>query len=1035
MKLITKRIVTCVLTFVMVFSCAVAVQPVKAEAASKKYVKSLKVSSKVNVTAGSKKTVKVTVKVSGKASKKVKVKSLNKKVVKASYSVKTKKITLKGLKKGTAKVTVTTAGKNKKGKAIKKTIRVTVKKKSAPTPTPAPSKPAPVRIEVTSVSMTESTASILKGNSKQLFATVMPDNATDRSLRWSSSAPAVAAVNSTGLVKAVSKGSAVITAENAASGKKAVCTVTVLDEVTAVTQKELEEVLSSDYAGKILLKPEAGTEIVIPSGNYTGMDLVIQAAEGNIITNNALFNSVSVSGGIYNENASENSLLITGPVNVTISESSSADIIVAVTDNSSAANVKLVNNGGLSNLAIQSAGTVSIEGSSSALIPVSISGKNVTLNSNQNMEVNATEKANLVLTGDTDQTTVTVDKEANIPDISGVGIIQCTVTETGKTEAIVADPSADLGPVDIQGAVKDAYTGNAVSDADVYLIPYKDFGEGDLTGSTVKSQKTDADGNYQYVQADSGNYYLVIQKEGYKDAVQLLTASSRFNSVYENEVMELLDTSKTGSGGISGTVKDAASGNDISGITVELRKNKGNIIGEPVETVTTDESGVYSFGSLEADQYTLQFKDQRETNEEKYILLSKNVCVKADESADGSITLSKPVKGSGIRFVLTWGSEGEGVPDDLDTHLFAPTIDGGYREVYYGSRYYMVGSQVYAMLDVDDTDYEGPETATILSDLKGIYYYYVYNFSGDGNLPTSRARVDVYSGNELLTSYNVPSTQANSGNWWKVCSYNSANGSISSYNLILDELDLTSEYTEENMVYIQSIESSSGLIDYDISREDPEGGIYIKGSQDSWDAMKDLLTVKMIDGYEAAWDTNKKDGVDAVLNILKNGQKVGYYNVYYSFSVDVDITGEGVVRYNKNESEIDIYSADSVDFSSLTYTVSDSRYEAVVADDELIICRKGIMEEVRRYNLYNVTGYYIKNVTGYSDITGFNEYQGAVCVYYKDDDSGSRNWNDVRFTFADGYTGDVVSSGDEYTLQVKNSSGSIVVEKILEWDW
>lgn len=94
-----------------------------------------------------------------------------------------------------------------------------------------------------------------------------------------------------------------------------------------------------------------------------------------------------------------------------------------------------------------------------------------------------------------------------------------------------------MGPVDIEGAVKDAYNDDDISDANVYLIPYKDYNADDLSGSSVVNEKTDTYGNYQYKQVNSGNYYLVIQKDGYKDAIQLLTASSKFNSVYVNEVI------------------------------------------------------------------------------------------------------------------------------------------------------------------------------------------------------------------------------------------------------------------------------------------------------------------------------------------------------------------------------------------------------------------------------------------------------------------------------------------------------------------
>ena len=203
MKSISKRILAMILTLVMVLSCTIGVQPITSSAAAKKYVKSVSVSSKVSVAAGAKKTIKVNVKVSGKASKKVKVKSSNKKFVKAAYSAKKSTITLTGVKKGNAKVTVTTVAKNKKNKVIKKTIKVTVtKKKDATTEattaattaattqkakeeekTEKPT-PQPVVVKATGLTLSDTAVTLYKGDKKVLSAKLSPDNVTDKTLKW-----------------------------------------------------------------------------------------------------------------------------------------------------------------------------------------------------------------------------------------------------------------------------------------------------------------------------------------------------------------------------------------------------------------------------------------------------------------------------------------------------------------------------------------------------------------------------------------------------------------------------------------------------------------------------------------------------------------------------------------------------------------------------------------------------------------------------------------------------------------------------------
>lgn len=83
-------------------------------------------------------------------------------------------------------------------------------------------------VPVTSVSVTPATASLYSNTTSktvQLTATVLPSNATDSTVVWSSSNTAVARVNTAGLVTAVANGTATITAT--AGGKSAACVVTV----------------------------------------------------------------------------------------------------------------------------------------------------------------------------------------------------------------------------------------------------------------------------------------------------------------------------------------------------------------------------------------------------------------------------------------------------------------------------------------------------------------------------------------------------------------------------------------------------------------------------------------------------------------------------------------------------------------------------------------------------------------------------------------------------------------------------------------
>ena len=78
----------------------------------------------------------------------------------------------------------------------------------------------------TSVSLNVTKKTLNVGQQFTLTATVNPSNASNKSVTWSSSNTSVATVSSTGVVKAVAKGTATITAKTS-NGKKATCTITV----------------------------------------------------------------------------------------------------------------------------------------------------------------------------------------------------------------------------------------------------------------------------------------------------------------------------------------------------------------------------------------------------------------------------------------------------------------------------------------------------------------------------------------------------------------------------------------------------------------------------------------------------------------------------------------------------------------------------------------------------------------------------------------------------------------------------------------
>lgn len=87
---------------------------------------------------------------------------------------------------------------------------------------------APEAVKVTGISFDKNNLELTVDNTEKLTATVKPDNATDKTVNWSSEDANVATVDGDGNVKALKAGQTTITSTAAdGSGVKAKCTVTV----------------------------------------------------------------------------------------------------------------------------------------------------------------------------------------------------------------------------------------------------------------------------------------------------------------------------------------------------------------------------------------------------------------------------------------------------------------------------------------------------------------------------------------------------------------------------------------------------------------------------------------------------------------------------------------------------------------------------------------------------------------------------------------------------------------------------------------
>ena len=99
---------------------------------------------------------------------------------------------------------------------------------STTVPEPAIEKESiPPTISPTSVSLDKTSLSLAIGGTGRLNETITPNDATNKTVTWSSSNSAIATVNAQGLITAKTEGSATITVTTADGNKTASCTVTV----------------------------------------------------------------------------------------------------------------------------------------------------------------------------------------------------------------------------------------------------------------------------------------------------------------------------------------------------------------------------------------------------------------------------------------------------------------------------------------------------------------------------------------------------------------------------------------------------------------------------------------------------------------------------------------------------------------------------------------------------------------------------------------------------------------------------------------
>lgn len=669
---------------------------------------------------------------------------------------------------------------------------------------------------VTAVSVTPGSSTLEIGKTVQLSASVSPSNASNKALTWTTSNASVATVDQNGTVTAKGEGSVVITATAAdGSGKSAACTITVYNTSRTVTnQQELEAALTQSTLEKLTINSSAQeAAFTIPAGDYSNVELDVDVPNGEV-TNNAKFENItihSISAHTFVERAEGNQILFLAPSGrIRIDSDAAASIEVGEAGAGTIPNLRIDNLSVVTQLTLNVQANVSISSENNRRIPVisNTGAAGSTVETDTNLSLTAESRITLVLNAGAENTVAAVTNNDHIPVVTGLGRVTVTNTVTSEVESVVAENTGneEQSTVNVSGKVEAAGEGNAaLRDVTLYLLKYSsDIDRENISSYYDSAQRsvTDENGFYAFADVPLGNYYLAAEAEGYVSNLQTVVVTSVNDGDFHNEIIRLAAAGSEETGGISGVIIDAQTGDAITyPVTLKIRKGQNQLSGEALLTVpvSADENGSYAVMDQQAGNYTIQILGEGVT------MTPVNVTVVSGSIITENPTVTKELADEGqVRFVLTWGNRESGAPSDLDSHLVGPAADGeGMLHTWFSDRNYYYGDEKYADLDVDDVDWEGPETTTIYHETPGVYSFYVYDYTDqdDGNSSImsskSSAVVKVYQGDSLRDTFNIPVNK--NGILWHVCDYDSVTKSFKGVNTVEYWIDDGGEYIGQNI--------------------------------------------------------------------------------------------------------------------------------------------------------------------------------------------------------------------------------------------
>ncbi len=197
---------------------------------------------------------------------------------------------------------------------------------------------------VTGVTLTPSSANLTVGETQQLTASVQPSNASNTNVSWSTSNSSIVTVNSSGLITAVSPGTATVTVTTADGGFTDNCNVTVSPNTIAVTGVSINPSATGVTVGQTqqliaIIQPANATNTSVTwSSNNTAIATVSSTGlVTGVAPGSAVITVTTVDGGhtaTCNVTVQSNTVAVTGvditPSSISLEAGETAQLIANV---------------------------------------------------------------------------------------------------------------------------------------------------------------------------------------------------------------------------------------------------------------------------------------------------------------------------------------------------------------------------------------------------------------------------------------------------------------------------------------------------------------------------------------------------------------------------------------------------------------------------------------------------------------------------------------------------------------------------------